>query len=461
MGTSQKKCALPQANTRSDARKGWITFVLALWLIGCPSAFGQVFAVFMLDDTPAAPAAPPVIPPFAPPVTNMGMGAEDPWGLLGAVPARGPSPTLGILALPNGDGDLLGYPFPVPLNVFVTGALPLFIAASPAYSYVSAYSHSAFDTGAPIDLAFSVDRASSGNWAPSGVATQAALNQASGDMFMAESLYAAPQNFIGQLNSSPFAGYLNARLPTGRRSNRLLFDEQTAGLIAGAPNIRPAVSAPPYGIGTHDNIDAFEMFPNNRGYFTVYPDVWHAIAQVLPGTSGGDIYDAATLGSFTCGYPPFARSSQMGLMRDDLIDALVVYDNGALGSAGCGGPGAQPGIDAVLFSLAPGSPSLFLGDVDSGDILFSDFTGAFAIYADASDLGLSDSGAVPDSGDNLDALDFLCPGDINYDGAVLLDDLTIYLGGLPPGDPRRDINHDGVIDAADTMMIINNLGCTS
>ena len=68
MGTSQKKCALPQANTRSGARKGWITFVLALWLIGCPSAFGQVFAVFMLDDTPAAPAAPPVIPPFAPPV---------------------------------------------------------------------------------------------------------------------------------------------------------------------------------------------------------------------------------------------------------------------------------------------------------------------------------------------------------------------------------------------------------
>ena len=50
MGTSQKKCALPQANTRSGARKGWIGFVLALWLIGCPSAFGQAIAVFHAAD---------------------------------------------------------------------------------------------------------------------------------------------------------------------------------------------------------------------------------------------------------------------------------------------------------------------------------------------------------------------------------------------------------------------------
>lgn len=455
MGTSYGKDTVPQANTPSGARRCWGIFILAVWLIGSPTASSQTFAVFMLDDTPRAPVIPPVTAPFAVPIVNLGMGAEDPWGLAGIAPARGPSPMLGILALPVGDGDQLLYPFPLGF-----GGVPAFWAISPAYSYVSAYSDNGTDSGSPIDLAFSVDRASAGNGTPSGVATQAALNQASGDMFLTESLYTAPQNFIGRLNPGPFSGVLNARLPTGRRSNRLLFDDFTAGLIAGAPSISATAPAPAYGTGTHDNIDAFELFPGNRAYFALYPDVWRGVAPLLPGSSASDVYDTAAPGGFVCGFPPFAQGSQAGLLPQDVIDALVVYDNGAQGSVGCGGPGAEPAVDAMLFSLAPGSPSLFLAGLDAGDVLFSDFTGAFAVYAEASDLGLSDSGAVPDSGDNLDALDYVCPGDVNYDGSLLLADALIYLG-LPASDPRKDTNHDGIIDNADFKLLLSNLGCSS
>ena len=82
-----------------------------------------------------------------------------------------------------------------------------------------------------------------------------------------------------------------------------------------------------------------------------------------------------------------------GLGADD-IDALEVFDYGTVGLF-------EPGLDLVLFSLDPTSPSLGLGFLP-GDVLSSTGGGVFglAIPAGALGLGLTPVGAP----DNLTAL---------------------------------------------------------
>ena len=72
----------------------------------------------------------------------------------------------------------------------------------------------------------------------------------------------------------------------------------------------------------------------------------------------------------------------------------------------------QPGIDYALFSLAPGSPSLIVYGLDAATVFFTDFSGAFALYADSLSLGLhfTPPGA-PFAGENVDALDVTHPCD--------------------------------------------------
>ena len=70
---------------------------------------------------------------------------------------------------------------------------------------------------------------------------------------------------------------------------------------------------------------------------------------------------------------------------------------------------ADPGIDKALFSLSTFSSSTFTftgnsyipgrqGFLSPADILFTDFTGTFSLWASAADIGL-------DELDELDALD--------------------------------------------------------
>jgi hypothetical protein len=120
---------------------------------------------------------------------------------------------------------------------------------------------------------------------------------------------------------------------------------------------------------------------------------------------------------------PFSTPAQLGLQDGDIIDALVLSDTGDVGV----GISAEANLDEVLFSLAPGSPSLlgadgdfgiagidddgingiddpgeygFLGsdDFSSADVFYSDFDTTFRIFADHIKLGLL-------FGDNIDALD--------------------------------------------------------
>ena len=123
----------------------------------------------------------------------------------------------------------------------------------------------------------------------------------------------------------------------------------------------------------------------------------------------------------------YATAADLGLATGDVIDALILSDVAPLASIGTGG-------DEVLFSLAPGSPTLATNGYSAADVLSSPLDGAVPTRrATAADLGLAD-------GDNVDALDIgpaLIPVDCNGNGvadAVDIDtgtSLDLNMNGIP------------------------------
>jgi hypothetical protein len=336
---------------------------------------------FTLDDNPAAPLASALGP-------IPGFGAEDPFGLVG--PSLAPSPSVGTGG--GDDGSVLA-PGPVLQNI------------GPAGSYMDSLSTNHASNGLPIRIAFSVDRASLGA-AASAVAARAAAFQQPADIYTSTDLYVDPSSFAGTLGAGPYAGVLAAPLG-GAASNTLTVNGvANLGLIAPGAPITP---------GSHDNVDGFDfsfvdVAPADGAfdvdsYFTVNPDDAPGL-----GFSSADIFDVAA-GAASNPLVAYALAGGMGLDSSgsgtDSIDALVVFDNGAIGGGGFGGPGAQPGIDYALFSLAPGSASLGLAGLSASDVFFTDFSGAFALYAGSASLGLVPlPGALPFGGDdNIDALE--------------------------------------------------------
>jgi hypothetical protein len=114
--------------------------------------------------------------------------------------------------------------------------------------------------------------------------------------------------------------------------------------------------------------------------------------------------------SFTLGLDTLGPHPIVGTPFSDSVDALVMWDNGVSGVL-------EPGLDYALFSLGPGSASLgaLAGLISDSDVLFTDFSGLFALYAPASALGLIGDpagGFIPRPAvgpllaiDGLDALD--------------------------------------------------------
>jgi hypothetical protein len=287
---------------------------------------------------------------------------------------------------------------------------------------------------AAVSILFSVDRQSSG--APgTAVAAEAAFSQAPGDIYGTTAVFASPGLFAGGLISAglpalpSFAGILPAGPPLG--GNALIINQGTPGFVAsglglftGPVIIAPGVPAPPIGPGTHDNVDGFDtgvfdfgpdgIFDANH-YFSVYP-----AEGVLVGVSSADLFLASvgTPGavpipfapSFTLGLDTLGPHPIVGTPFSDSVDALVMWDNGIPGVL-------EPGLDYALFSLGPGSASLgaLAGLINDSDVLFSDFTGLFALYASAGALGLIGDpagGFIPRPAvgplvgiDGLDALD--------------------------------------------------------
>ena len=344
---------------------------------------------FGLDDNPFAPIVGPV---------QGGSGAEDPLGLLGAASALAPSPSIGLLG-GLGDGSILG---PGP-----------FIAhPGPNGFYVSSFSRNHPVTDEDIRLLFSVDRATRGQ-APYALNKESSLGQAHGDMYSSAGTYLTPRAFTNTL--PPAAGSFGplAAFNGPNPGNMLVTDESVLGLRTPLGVVPPLTPVPgPFSApGLHDNIDSYDKVsfdPDGDGifnqpqYFTIYP------AEAFPASlQPGDIF-AVAAGDSIASPSPYATSAIIGLAIDDTIDALIMYDTGALPiPVAAGGPGfAQPHIDFALFSLAPGSPSLSLHNLDGGDVFFTEFDGTFALYARSSSLGLVTSPpGVPYLGDKIEAID--------------------------------------------------------
>ncbi|MBU0617759.1 MAG: hypothetical protein KKI02_08580 [Planctomycetes bacterium] len=191
--------------------------------------------------------------------------------------------------------------------------------------------------------------------------------------------------------------------------------------------------------------------------------------QALPGTgSGADIYidwDPYVPGE---GEALYVSPFELGLQGGDDIDAMIVIDVLDDGYF-------THGVDQIIFSLAPGSPSLD-GSFGPGDLFTSSGNGIFAPYCYADQLGLAPT-------DNLNLLDYVfcddvlpcveewaigyvyqCIGDLDGDGDVDLADLAILLSsyGRCEGDPgfvpEADIDGNGCVELADLATLLAHYG---
>ncbi len=66
-------------------------------------------------------------------------------------------------------------------------------------------------------------------------------------------------------------------------------------------------------------------------------------------------------------------------------------------------------------------------------------------------------GSTLTSLNNID-LGIPCPGDINDDGEVGIDDLLALIGAWDTNDPDADLNNDGIVDIEDLLLLISSFG---
>jgi hypothetical protein len=164
----------------------------------------------------------------------------------------------------------------------------------------------------------------------------------------------------------------------------------------------------------------------------------------------------------------YAAYEQLQLDPNDNIDAMIVFDRNNAGEF--------DEMDQVLFSLAPGSPSLDTIPGTGADVFTVTYGEAPALFVAAADLGLGH----PD--DDINALDFLlcdkpvvCAaqhgirgmrGDLDGDCDVDTSDLGQLLAaygtceGSPEFDPVADLDGDGCVRLADLGVVLAAYGKT-
>ncbi|MFP5288164.1 MAG: hypothetical protein ACLGI9_20685 [Thermoanaerobaculia bacterium] len=225
-------------------------------------------------------------------------------------------------------------------------------------------------------LVLSADRASVGQ-AGTPLRGEAVNNQAASDLWRTNLTGGSPAAAMAGGGCVPFV------VPTPPHS---LHRNQTAfNMIQTAP---PGAAAG----GALDNIDAVEMDvldTDGNGIHDV--DVYFSLDPASPNLlfSGAEIYFAPAGAPFG----PFSLPAQIGLQAGDDIDSLVIWDRGVLGVA-------DAGVDFVLFSLAPGSPTLALFGLSPAMIFVSHFSGNFCPFVGPGQLGLV-------MADNVDGLDVM------------------------------------------------------
>lgn len=124
----------------------------------------------------------------------------------------------------------------------------------------------------------------------------------------------------------------------------------------------------------------------------------------------------------------FANASEIGLVAGDDVDAICLMKAGLPSPVlryGFGAPGVPPAgnalTDWIVFSLAPGSPSLATLGVSPADLLVSKFAFAAVVWAEETQIGLLAS-------DNLDALKCLTPASLFEIGGVPVTGGLVFVG---------------------------------
>ncbi|MBM3235288.1 PEP-CTERM sorting domain-containing protein [Candidatus Poribacteria bacterium] len=193
-------------------------------------------------------------------------------------------------------------------------------------------------------------------------------NEAAGDVFKSRP-------------TAPFGSWEGTLIDPAKKSNDLIVDENALGLQAPAN----AGLVPP-----EDDLDALETEGG--------PGIFFSLDSASPSIGGAVTPDDILLSPFGP-FGIYADGVTIGLVPGDDLDALVLSDAGT-------SLYLDPGVDEALFSLAPGSPSLYgpdgipgtADDWSPGDVFYTNFTGGFGLYASHDYLGL-------EFGDNLNALD--------------------------------------------------------
>jgi hypothetical protein len=308
---------------------------------------------------------------------------------LAAVPARAGvtidrgSPSIGACAAPVNPATIFSQMPPAagcPVAEVIAGALGL--GAADNVDGLSA--NTLWAATSDFVWIFSGDRAALGQPA-SNYRPEAVANQAASDLWRtAARPTASPGAVIAAACGAP-AG-IGMPFPT---QMRLQTDYRLVPFLA---------SGAAFG-GVQDNVDDFDMddldpsgnLVHDIGvYFSLDP-----ASPALGAGSGADLFYAAPGAAFG----PFSAAANIGLAAADDVDALVMWDRGALGVM-------NPLTDVAVFSLAPGSPALLGADGIGGtaddfspsDLLVTAFNGTFCLYTRPNQLGLLFA-------DNIDGLD--------------------------------------------------------
>ena len=405
--------------------------------------------LFTLAITPAATAEAPIDPLPAPDYSFDLLSCSVDGGLVEA-------------------GDILNLDFPDP-NILLYGEMLGLFSTDDDLNALSAGNPSV-DPEQTFALLFSVHAATVGVVPPDpalielhvpyNVTDQAIRGHAAGDQFMSTQLFTRSGVHGGAISNNVL--------------NRNNYDEGGTDFSA-----QPPTSAYEYPQDELlDIVDATARLERVGGvvtsaYFSLTPT--SPALEELPVysvPSGADIFFNSNPTAWVL-TELYAAHDHLQLDEDDDIDALIVFDDN--------NNGWYDGTDQVLFSLAPGSPSLdtIPGASDQGaaaDVFSVTYDQAPILFAAAADLGLGDGQ------DNLDALDFVfcddalfCAaqhgirsirGDLDGDCDVDLADLARLLAaydscaGDQVYDPVADIDTNGCVDLADLAILLSAYGTT-
>ncbi len=365
-----------------------------------------------------------------------------------------------------GAGDVLGLAFPEP-QALVEG-LNLGLASSEDDLDALSAANACVDPNDTFVLLFSVSSATVGVAPPDpalialhvpfNATDQAGRGHAAGDQFMSTQLFTRLGAQSGLIHNNALV-----------RNN---YDEGGTDFSA-----LPATSA--YDAATDELRDVVNatawLSPEGAEVMNVYfsataesPSLEDLSQYGLP--SGADIFYNERPLAWTPTWL-YATHDQLQLVQDDDIDALIVFDTNE--NAHFDEP------DQIVFSLAPGSPSLTTipgasSEGAAADVFIVAPGEMPAVLAAAADLGLGDPQ------DNIDALDVLgcedaleCAarhgirllrGDLDGDGDIDLSDLSILLSnyGATSGMVYQDgdLDNDGDVDSSDLAQLLADYGET-